>query len=172
MLSTTPTRQLLCITMLGYKKPGLTEEELCDFQVSQHSQLVSGLMEKYGVVRYSILSSEFRPTTPRSPWTCSPRLFDPNYVEYSDHDFVVQIIIPNLESFLALKDDPIYKERVAMDHLKFADRTDRARRTRMSLGYVHEIISDGRVVYVHDVNAVHCRVNNQLLDSNGTFASG
>lgn len=119
-----------------------------------------------------------------------PLLFDPNYVEYSDHDFVVQIIIPNLESFLALKDDPIYKERVAMDHLNFADRTDRARRTRydtpseafhitnpiiefpsMSLGYVHEIISDGQVVYVQDMNAVHCQVNNQLLDSNGTFAS-
>ncbi|KAJ5785207.1 uncharacterized protein N7503_010419 [Penicillium pulvis] len=166
MSSTTPTRQLLCITMLGYKKPGLTEEELCDFQVSQHSQLVSGLMEKHGVVRYSITHNAAK------PMDLLPRLFDPNYVEYSDHDFVVQIIIPNLESFLALKDDPIYKERVAMDHLKFADRTDRARRTRMSLGYVHEIISDGKVVYVHDVNAVHCRVNNQLLDSNGTFASG
>lgn len=55
MVSTTPTRQLLCLTMLGYKKPGLTEEELCDFQVNKHSQLVSGLMEKYGVVRYSIV---------------------------------------------------------------------------------------------------------------------
>ncbi|KAJ5537375.1 hypothetical protein N7513_010561 [Penicillium frequentans] len=165
MPSTTPTRQLLCITMLGYKKPGLTEEELCDFQVSQYSQLVSGLMEKHGVVRYSITHNAAK------PMDLLPRLFDPNYVEYSDHDFVVQIIIPSLESFLALKEDPIYMERVAMDHLNFADRTDRARRTRMSLGYVHEIISDGQVVYVQDVNAVHCRVNNQLLDSNGVFAS-
>lgn len=41
----------------------------------------------------------------------------------------------------------------------------------MSLGYVHEIISDGQVVYVDDMNAVYCQVNNQLLDSNGTFAS-
>lgn len=55
MVPTTSTSQLLCLTMLGYKKPGLTEEELCDFQVSKHSQLVSGLMRKYGVIRYSIV---------------------------------------------------------------------------------------------------------------------
>jgi hypothetical protein len=49
-------RQLLCLTMLGYMKEGLTEEELCDLQVNQHSRLVSGLMEKYGIVRYTIVS--------------------------------------------------------------------------------------------------------------------
>ncbi|KAJ5794556.1 hypothetical protein N7457_001155 [Penicillium paradoxum] len=165
MVTATPTRRLLCLTMLGYKKPGLTEEELCDFQVNKHSQLVSGLMQKYGVVRYSITHNAAK------PMDLLPLLFDPNYVEYSDHDFIVQIIIPSLESFIALKEDPIYKERVAMDHLNFADRTDRARRTRMSLGYVHEIIRDGQAVYVDDMSVVHCQVNNELLDSNGTFAS-
>ena len=49
-------RQLLCLTMLGYMKPGLSEEELCDFQVTRHARLVSGLMEKYGIVRYTIVS--------------------------------------------------------------------------------------------------------------------
>lgn len=73
---------------------------------------------------------KFQTHNAAKPMDLLPLLFDPNYVEYSDHDFVVQIIIPNLESFLALKEDPIYKERVAMDHLNFADRTDRARRTR------------------------------------------
>jgi hypothetical protein len=34
----------------------------------------------------------------------------------------VRIIFPNLDVFLALKDDPVYKERIAMDHLNFADR--------------------------------------------------
>lgn len=48
-------RQLLCLTMMGYMKEGLGEEELCQFQVNQHSRLVCGLMEKYGVLRYEIV---------------------------------------------------------------------------------------------------------------------
>jgi hypothetical protein len=50
-------RQLLCLTMMGYMKEGLGEEELCEFQVNQHSRLVCGLMEDYGVVRYEIVRS-------------------------------------------------------------------------------------------------------------------
>ena len=41
--------------MTGYMKAGLSEDELCDFQVNKHAQLVSGLMEKYGVERYTIV---------------------------------------------------------------------------------------------------------------------
>src|SRR5690242_4614514 len=49
------SRQLLCLTMMGYMKEGINEEELCQFQVNQHSRLVCGLMEKYGVLRYEIV---------------------------------------------------------------------------------------------------------------------
>lgn len=50
-----PTGKLLCLTMLGYMKAGLTEDELYHFQIEKHAQLVSGLMEKYGVKRYTIV---------------------------------------------------------------------------------------------------------------------
>ena len=49
-------RQLLCLKMLGYMKSGLDEEDLCDFQVRQHAGMIKGLMEKYGVLRYAIVS--------------------------------------------------------------------------------------------------------------------
>jgi hypothetical protein len=45
--------------MIGYMKAGLSEDELCDFQVNRHAQLVSGLMEKYGVERYTIVRGSF-----------------------------------------------------------------------------------------------------------------
>ncbi|EED15771.1 conserved hypothetical protein [Talaromyces stipitatus ATCC 10500] len=162
MAASNPSRQLLCLTMLGYKKPGLTEEELCSFQVCQHSQLVCGLMEKYGVVRYSITHNAAK------PMNLLPRVFDPKYVEFSDYDFIVQIIIPNLDVFFALKEDPVYQERVAMDHLNFADRSSPSRKTRMSLGYVHEIIRDGKVVYVDAVEP-ECQIYNNLLSDQGKF---
>lgn len=54
------SRQLLCLTMMGYMKEGISEEELCQFQVNQHSRLVCGLMEKYGVLRYEVVrASQF-----------------------------------------------------------------------------------------------------------------
>jgi hypothetical protein len=55
MASPPATQKLLCLTMLGYMKAGLTEDELYEFQVKQHAQMVSGLMEKYGVKRYTIV---------------------------------------------------------------------------------------------------------------------
>lgn len=56
-----------------------------------------------------------------------PKLSDPRYVEYSDHDFVVRIIFPSLEAFEKVKQDPFYMERIAKDHLNFADRNKRTR---------------------------------------------
>lgn len=50
-------RKLLCLTMVGYMKAGITEQDLYEFQVKNHAQLVSGLMKKYGVVRYTIVCS-------------------------------------------------------------------------------------------------------------------
>lgn len=35
---------------------------------------------------------------------------------------MVRIIFPSIDVFLALKEDPVYRERIAMDHLNFADR--------------------------------------------------
>jgi hypothetical protein len=56
-----------------------------------------------------------------------PKLFDPSYVEFSDHDFIVRIIFASLSVFEKLKEDPFYMERIAKDHLNFADRNRRTR---------------------------------------------
>ncbi|KAG9201709.1 hypothetical protein G6514_005518 [Epicoccum nigrum] len=115
------SRQLLCLTMMGYMKEGINEEELCQFQVNQHSRLVCGLMEKYGVLRYEITHNS------KKTRSLLPKLFDPSYVEFSDHDFIVRIIFPSLSVFEKLKEDPFYMERIAKDHLNFADRNRRTR---------------------------------------------
>ena len=55
------------------------------------------------------------------------KLFDPRYVEFSDHEFFVRIILPDVETFLKLKADPVYMERIAKDHLNFADRQNKTK---------------------------------------------
>jgi len=150
-------RQLLCLTMMGYMKSGLDEEALCDFQVNKHAQLVSGLMEKYGIVEYTITHN-----TSKTRGLLS-KIFDPRYVEFSDHDFVVRIMFPDLETFLKVKTDPVYIERISADHLNFADQK---KKTRMTLGFVHEIIHEGKKVYIEDKDSVACTVNNHIFDGN------
>lgn len=34
----------------------------------------------------------------------------------------------------------------------------------MTLGFVHEVVRDGKVAYVEDMEAVACAVNGELLD--------
>lgn len=58
------------------------------------------------------------------------QLFDPNRVAFSDHDFIVQIVFPDIENFLKLKADPLYIERISQDHLSFSDPTNEKRKTR------------------------------------------
>jgi EthD domain len=116
----------------------------------------------------------------------------------------VRIIFPNLDVFLALKDDPVYKERMAMDHLKFADRKMKTRYAPSSnippkpiplpigpatpnslfetlnfsnanilhsinLGYIHEIVRDGKVLPVDDPALIGCQLNNATIGSDGNF---
>ncbi|KAL4781317.1 hypothetical protein BJX76DRAFT_360013 [Aspergillus varians] len=152
------SRRLLCLTMMGYRKPGIDENDLCYLMVNKHAQMISNLMEKYGIISYTITHNTEKVSSLLS------QLFDPSRVAFSDHDFIVQIMFPDIESFLKLKADPLYIERIAQDHLSFSDPTDEKRKTRMTLGFVHEVVRDGKVTYVEDKEAVACTVNREILD--------
>jgi hypothetical protein len=52
----TSDRKLLCLNILGYKKPGISSEEYRNYMVNVHAPLVAGLNQKYGVVQWSMVS--------------------------------------------------------------------------------------------------------------------
>lgn len=49
-------QKLLCLHILGYKKPGISSEEYQHYMVSVHAPLVAGLMQKYGFLQWSMVS--------------------------------------------------------------------------------------------------------------------
>ena len=47
--------QYLCLTICAYRNPSLTEEEYYDYMTQTHAPLVKPLMEKYGIIRFTMV---------------------------------------------------------------------------------------------------------------------
>ncbi|KAK2616921.1 hypothetical protein QQS21_000009 [Conoideocrella luteorostrata] len=107
--------RLICLTITGYRRPGLGEEEYRYYMTKVHAPLVSSLMEEHGIIRYTMThnSSATRPML--------SELYDPEFSKLSDYDCVVQFVFKSLDDFKRMKADPRFLEKVAPDHVNFAD---------------------------------------------------
>ena len=47
---------MLCLSMCAYRREGMDEEEYRKYMVENHAPLVRGLMVKYGIDKYSMVS--------------------------------------------------------------------------------------------------------------------
>lgn len=47
---------MLCLTMCAYRREGMDEEEYRKYMTENHAPLVRGLMVKYGIDKYSMVS--------------------------------------------------------------------------------------------------------------------
>ncbi|GKU21540.1 unnamed protein product [Fusarium langsethiae] len=129
-------KSLICLTITAFKKPSLSEEEYRHHMTKVHAKLVSPLMEEYGIVRYT-MTHNTRKTRPMLY-----QLYDPQFSNQSDYDCIVQFIFKDILDFQRMKADPRFLEKVAPDHLNFAD----TKRSTMTVGYFEEFVNDGKIV--------------------------
>lgn len=49
-------QKLLCLNILGFKKPGISAEDYRNYMIKEHAPLVAAMFEKYGFLHWSMVS--------------------------------------------------------------------------------------------------------------------
>ncbi|KAL8830075.1 MAG: hypothetical protein Q9170_005900 [Blastenia crenularia] len=162
--------QKFVLTIAGYRKEGLSEEEYREYMTEVHSPMVRCLMAKYGTERWTMIHN----TSTTRPLMA--KIFDPQFANIMQYDCFIQASFTSIEDIMAMKADPYFKKYITPDHENFADTrgshhthgfhtsdssptlsqsgrnplsrgsiADFSGPSRMTIGYLEEFINDGKV---------------------------
>lgn len=110
-----PPSKYLCLTILGYRKPGMSEVAYRRHMIEASAPLTKDLMAKYGIKRWTQIHN---PVETRNLMT---HLFDRQMSNVADYDCFSQVVFESLEDYKRMKSDSWYKTHLFGDHENFAD---------------------------------------------------
>ncbi|GFF56581.1 hypothetical protein IFM46972_10554 [Aspergillus udagawae] len=105
--------------------------------LNTHAPLVGKLLEKYGVLHWTMTHN----TNMTRPLTDG--LHDEQFIYTADYHCVVQFILPDIECFAKMQEDPFYIENIKPDHERFAD----TEKSKFMVGYYTKLMEDGRFMW-------------------------
>ncbi|KAG6358776.1 hypothetical protein INS49_012295 [Diaporthe citri] len=128
--------RFLCLTICGYRKPGMSQEDYRNHMVNISAPMTKGLMVKYGIKRWTQIHNQSETRALMS------QLFDPQMAKVADFDCFSQVVFKSVEDYKRMKEDPWYKEHLVDDHEKFAD----TKKSVITIGWIEEFVRDGKEV--------------------------
>ncbi|KAI0858550.1 hypothetical protein F4860DRAFT_298836 [Xylaria cubensis] len=128
--------QFLCVTICGYKKADISDEDYHHYMARVSAPLARDLMMKYGIVRWT---QTYNTTEIRAAIN---QLYDPTLTNMADFDMFSQVVFKKLEDFKKFKQDPVYKTRLTANHDNFVD----TKRSMITIGRIEQYIDRGNVV--------------------------
>ncbi|MCJ1423846.1 hypothetical protein MMC29_001731 [Sticta canariensis] len=114
-------RRLFQWTVCAYRKPGMSEEDYHQYMSEKHAPLTHNTSETRKLLA---------------------KIAGPQFDNHAEYDSFVQAVFKDVEDFVRMKADPLWREVVAPDHENFAD----TKRSCMTVGWVEDHILDGKVV--------------------------
>ncbi|THC93446.1 hypothetical protein EYZ11_007065 [Aspergillus tanneri] len=123
--------KLLCLTICGYRKPGMSEEDYKHHMTKISAPMTQDLMVKYGVIH-----------NPHATRALMGQLFDSQMANIADFDCFSQVVFRRLEDYKRMKQDPWYQQHLLGDHEQFAD----TKRSMMTIGWISQFVDHGVVV--------------------------
>lgn len=131
-----PNSQFLCLTICGYRRPGMSEEDYRHHMTQVSAPMTKDLMVKYGVKRWTMIHNT---TETRA---LMGRLFDHQMANLAEFDCFSQVVFKSVDDYKQMKEDAWYKQHLVGDHEKFAD----TKKSMMTIGWITEFIRDGVTV--------------------------
>ncbi|PGH23593.1 hypothetical protein AJ80_02373 [Polytolypa hystricis UAMH7299] len=129
--------QLFSITIFGYRKPGMDEDEYHKYVSENHAGCLKGLLAEKKILSYTM---QHNSSTTKNMMT---QIFSEGHrVQVAECDTVVQIVFRDVQDYINVRSDPHFENVVNPDHVNFADGT----RTQMVTGWFEAHIVDGKVV--------------------------
>ncbi|KND91003.1 hypothetical protein TOPH_04441 [Tolypocladium ophioglossoides CBS 100239] len=135
-----PHSQFLCFTILGYRRPDISEEQYRHHMTQISAPMTKDLMVKYGVKRWTMESLKIHNTSQTRQ--LMSKLIDPQMSNVADYDCFSQVVFKSVDDYKRMKDDPWYKEHLMGDHETFAD----TKNSKMTIGWITEFVRDGQAV--------------------------
>ncbi|KAL6718203.1 hypothetical protein ACLMJK_004291 [Lecanora helva] len=127
---------LYCLTICGFRKPGMSEEDFKEYMTNTHGRISKDLLAKYGMVRWTL---SFQTTESRKAMAS---LYGPQFNKVAEYDFFSQSFFDDLDVVVRMQQDPYYKEFIQNDHDNFAD----GQKTRVTIGFSEDYIVGGKAI--------------------------
>ncbi|KAL9617503.1 MAG: hypothetical protein Q9160_007714 [Pyrenula sp. 1 TL-2023] len=136
-------KKLFCWTSCAYRKPDFSEDEYRDHMTDIYMPLMRGLIMKYGITRYTMVRNLSVPyyqrltilitkiftqqtqnaSTSKSLMNKITTGTDLHVKDLADYDYVITAHFPDYDSFVRMKEDRYFKEKVQPDYESFTDMT-------------------------------------------------